>query len=41
MVCDANLYLLQFHTGSFRASWQVEMALLFSVWHGIGMLSMG
>jgi hypothetical protein len=41
MVCDAHLFLLQFHTGSFGASWQGKMVLLFSVQQGIGRLSMG
>jgi hypothetical protein len=39
--CDAYLFLLKFHAGSFVASWEAEMALLFSVQHGIGRLSMG
>jgi hypothetical protein len=33
-------YLLQFLTDSFRAGWQVEMVLLFTVWHSVGRLSM-
>jgi hypothetical protein len=39
VVCDAYLFLLQFHTGGFVSSCQGEMALLFSVWHGLGRLS--
>jgi hypothetical protein len=34
VVCDAHVFLLQFHVGSFVANWQGEMALLFSVWQG-------
>jgi hypothetical protein len=41
MVYDARLSLLQFHTGSFGASWQGEMASMFSVLLGIRRLSMG
>jgi hypothetical protein len=40
-VYDVHLFLLQFHAGRFVASWQGEMALLFSVQHSIGRLSMG
>jgi hypothetical protein len=29
VVCDAHLFILQFHTGSFGASWQEEIAVLF------------
>jgi hypothetical protein len=41
VVHDAHLYLLEFHAGSFGASWQVEMVLFFSEWrlgafHGLG-----
>jgi hypothetical protein len=41
MVHDVYLLLLQFHTGSFVASWWGEMALLFSLQHGVGKLSNG
>jgi hypothetical protein len=41
VVRDAHLFFLQFYTSSFGAGWQGEMALLFSLWHGIGMLSTG
>jgi hypothetical protein len=41
VVHDAHLYLLQFHTDSFGASWWVEMVLFFSVRHGMGRLSIG
>jgi hypothetical protein len=40
LVHDAHLFLLQFHTVSFGAGWQGEIALLFSVQHSIGNLSM-
>jgi hypothetical protein len=39
MVCDAHLLILQIHMNSFGAG-QVKVMLLFSVWHGIGRLSM-
>jgi hypothetical protein len=35
-VCDAHLFLLQFHAGSFGSGWWGEMALIFFfgvVWH--------
>jgi hypothetical protein len=41
VVCDAHLFLLQFHAGSFVVSWWGEMALLISVQCGVGRLSLG
>jgi hypothetical protein len=41
VVCDAHLHILQIHTSSFEVSQWREMAPLFSVWCGIGRLSMG
>jgi hypothetical protein len=42
VVHDAHLFLLQFHSGSFVASWWGEMAVVFSAvqseeaFHGLG-----
>jgi hypothetical protein len=43
MVCDAHLFILQFHTSSFGAGWKEEVALLFfsatqcrEAFHGLG-----
>jgi hypothetical protein len=41
LVCDASLFIMQFHTSSFGTSWQGEMALLFSMQHGVEKLSTG
>jgi hypothetical protein len=41
MVCDAHMYLLQFHAGSFGAGSWGKVVLLFSMQHGVGRLSMG
>jgi hypothetical protein len=41
MVHDAHLFILQLHSRRFRDCWWGEMVLLFSVWHGLGRISMG
>jgi hypothetical protein len=41
VVCDAYLFILQFHASSFGASWRREMVPLFSVQCSIGRFSMG
>jgi hypothetical protein len=40
MVCDAHLFIPQIDANIIGATWQGEMALLFSMWCGIGGLSM-
>jgi hypothetical protein len=41
MVCDAHLFILQFHAGSFGAGCQIEMALFFFQCIMVGVLSIG
>jgi hypothetical protein len=42
VVHNAHLFILQFHTSSFRTSWWGDMTLLFfSEWCVVGKISMG
>jgi hypothetical protein len=41
VVHDAQLFVLQIHASRFGAGQGGEVALLFSVWHGIRMISTG